>query len=184
MKLVPTDLPGVVRVEPEVHQDSRGFFFEVFHAEKFAAQGVDVRFVQDNHSFSRRGALRGLHLQTDEPQGKLVRCLRGEIWDVAVDVRRGSPRFGRWTACRLAGENRLQLWIPPGFAHGFCVLSDEAEVEYKCTSVYRPQGELSVRWNDPAIGVEWPVEEPLVSIRDAAAPTLAELGERLPSYSE
>jgi dTDP-4-dehydrorhamnose 3,5-epimerase len=171
-----------LRVEPTVHRDERGFFFEVFHAEKFAALGLEVNFVQDNHSASRRGTLRGLHLQTIEPQGKLVRCLEGEIFDVAVDVRRGSPSFGRWHGESLSAENHHQLWIPEGFAHGFAVLSERAQVEYKCTAPYRPDGDLAICWSDRSIGVDWPVDEPLLSARDAAAKPLTELLERLPAY--
>jgi len=182
VKLVPTPLDGVLLVEPSAHRDDRGFFLEVFHAGKFAAQGLDLTFVQDNHSRSRRGALRGLHLQTVAPQGKLVRCTRGEIFDVAVDVRRGSPGFRGGYGCRLTEENFLQLWIPPGFAHGFCVLSEVADVEYKCTTLYRSEADLSIRWNDPAIGIAWPLAAPLLSDKDAAAPSLDECRDRLPAF--
>jgi len=182
MRLVETPLAGVLRVEPRVHQDERGFFLEVFHAGKFEAQGLAVAFVQDNHSQSRRGTLRGLHLQTRAPQGKLVRCVEGEIFDVAVDVRVGSPGFGRWHGERLSAANFQQLWIPPGFAHGFCVLSERAQVEYKCTTLYDPESDLAIAWNDPALGVEWPLAEPLLSAKDAAAPPLAALVGRLPRY--
>jgi dTDP-4-dehydrorhamnose 3,5-epimerase len=177
-----TPLPGVRLIEPLVHRDERGFFLEVFHAGKFAARGLDVVFVQDNHSLSRQGTLRGLHAQLVEPQGKLVRCTAGEIFDVAVDIRRGSPAFGRWFGTVLSAANFRQLWIPPGFAHGFCVLSAEAQVEYKCTTLYRPEADLSVAWNDPAIGIEWPLAAPLLSAKDAAAPRLAELADRLPRF--
>jgi len=179
MKLVETALPGVLLVEPTVHRDDRGFFLEVHHAAKFAAAGLDVRFVQDNHSSSRGGTLRGLHLQTVEPQGKLVRCIEGVIWDVAVDVRPGSASFGRWVGAELSASSFRQLWIPPGFAHGFCVLSPVAQVEYKCTAPYRPEADLSIRWDDPAIGIDWPIEAPLLSDKDAAAPRLDDVRDRL-----
>jgi len=182
LKVLDTPLPGVKLIEPMVHRDERGFFLEVFHAGKFEAQGLDLAFVQDNHSMSRRGTLRGLHLQTVDPQGKLVRCIEGEIFDVAVDVRRGSPEFGRWYGARLSAENCRLLWIPPDFAHGFCVLSEIAQVEYKCTTLYRPEADLAIAWNDPAFAIEWPLERPLLSAKDAAAPTSAELGERLPAW--
>ncbi len=180
MKIESTPLPGVRIVEPLVHRDERGFFLEVFHAGKFEALGLEVTFVQDNHSASCRGTLRGLHLQTVEPQGKLVRCVEGEIFDVAVDVRLGSPTFGHWHGVRLSADDFRQLWIPPDFAHGFCVMSERAQVEYKCTTLYRPEADLSIAWNDPEIGVAWPIAEPLLSAKDARAPRLSELGERLP----
>jgi dTDP-4-dehydrorhamnose 3,5-epimerase len=183
MKLVETPLPGVLAVEPRVHQDERGFFLEVFHAGKFEAEGLALSFVQDNHSQSRRGTLRGLHLQTRAPQGKLVRCVEGEIWDVAVDVRVGSPSFGRWHGERLSAANFRQLWIPAGFAHGFCVLSDSAQVEYKCTTLYDPESDLALAWNDPELAVEWPLGEPVLSPRDAAAPRLAQVLDQLPRYA-
>lgn len=183
MRITDSPLAGVRIVEPLVHRDERGFFLEVFHAAKFAEQGLDVAFVQDNHSSSRRGALRGLHLQTLEPQGKLVRCIEGEIFDVAVDVRRGSPTFARWFGVSLSAGNFRQLWIPPGFAHGFAVLSEIAQVEYKCTTLYRPDADLSIAWNDPEIAVAWPVAEPLLSAKDARAARLAELADRLPVWT-
>lgn len=183
MRFRATELPGVVVVEPRVFRDERGFFFEVFHAEKFAAAGLPTGFVQDNHSRSRYGTLRGLHLQLARPQGKLVRCLAGEIYDVAVDVRRGSPAFGRFAAERLSAENFRQLWIPPGFAHGFAVLSEVAEVEYKCTDLYDPTSELTVAFDDAAIGIPWPLAEPVLSAKDRAGRTLAELGDRLPLFA-
>jgi len=182
MKLLPTSLDGVLLVEPVVHRDDRGQFFEIFHAARFAEQGVEVAFVQDNQSGSRRHVLRGLHLQSSPHlQGKLVRALSGEIFDVAVDVRRGSPSFGRWHGEILTAESGRSLWVPEGFAHGFCVLSDWADVEYKCTTLYRPEAELSIRWDDPEIGVDWPVETPLLSPKDRAAPSLAEVLDRLPA---
>jgi dTDP-4-dehydrorhamnose 3,5-epimerase len=182
VRLVETPLAGVLRVEPLVHQDERGFFLEVFHAGKFEAQGLALAFVQDNHSQSRRGTLRGLHVQTRAPQGKLVRCVEGEIWDVAVDVRIGSPGFGRWHGERLSDSNFHQLWIPPGFAHGFCVLSERAQVEYKCTTLYDPESDLAIAWNDPVLAVSWPLDAPVLSDKDAAAAPLAALADRLPRY--
>ena len=182
MRLEPTPLPGVLVVEPKVFRDERGFFLEVFHAGKFAAEGLDVAFVQDNHSLSRRGTLRGLHVQLPKSQGKLVRCTEGTIFDVAVDIRKGSPTFGRWYGVELDAERFRQLWVPPDFAHGFCVLSERAQVEYKCTELYDPAGDLSIAWNDPAIGVEWPLDSPVLSAKDAAAKPLAELADRLPLF--
>jgi dTDP-4-dehydrorhamnose 3,5-epimerase len=182
VKFVPTAIPEVVRVEPDVHRDARGFFVESWRHDRWSAGGVPGPFVQDNHSRSRVGTLRGLHAQGRRPQGKLVRVVRGEIWDVAVDVRRGSPSFGRHVAEKLSAENFVQLWIPPGFAHGFVVLSDEAEFVYKCTDYYDPGDELRILWNDPALAIPWPVREPLLSEPDRRAPTLAELEERLPRW--
>jgi dTDP-4-dehydrorhamnose 3,5-epimerase len=182
MKITPTALPGVLLVEPRVFADERGYFLEVFHAGKFAAQGLDVAFVQDNHSLSRQGTLRGLHVQLPKSQGKLVRCIEGTVFDVAVDIRRGSPTFAAWFGIELSAENFRQLWVPPDFAHGFCVLSDRAQIEYKCTELYDPAGDLSIAWNDPAIGIAWPVEEPVLSAKDIAAKSLDELVDRLPAY--
>ena len=182
MRFVETALPGVIRVEPTVHQDHRGFFLETYHREKYAGGGIDALFVQDNHSRSARGILRGLHAQGRRPQGKLVRAVEGAIFDVAVDIRRGSPTFARWVGVELTADNFHQLWVPPGFAHGFCVLSEAAQVEYKCTDLYVPEDELSIAWNDPEIGIEWPVAEPVLSPKDAAAPRLADL--ELPVYPD
>ncbi len=179
MKFTPTDLPEVILVEPDVHRDDRGFFLEVFHGQKYAEGGIDVAFVQDNQSRSSRGALRGLHSQCRQPQGKLVRVIEGEIFDVAVDGRPESPRFGRWVGVVLSGENFKQLYVPPGFLHGFCVVSDRADVEYKCTDFYDGADEISVRWDDPAIGIKWPLSEPLLSPKDRDAPLLAEAASRL-----
>ena len=172
-----TPLPGVVIVEPRVFDDERGFFMESFNAEDFAEAGLPTRFVQDNHSGSTRGVLRGLHYQYPAWQGKLVRTLVGELFDVAVDIRRGSPHFGEWFGLILSAENRKQLYVPPGFAHGFCVLSDVCEMAYKCTSLYVPDDDACVLWNDPDIGIEWPIENPILSEKDAAAPALAALAE-------
>jgi dTDP-4-dehydrorhamnose 3,5-epimerase len=171
----PTELPEVVVIEPTVHRDARGFFVETYHAQKYRSGGIDATFVQDNHSRSTEGTLRGLHLQLRRPQGKLVRVIAGEIFDVAVDVRRGSPTFGRWVGVTLSAENFRQCYIPPGFAHGFCVLTQAAEVEYKCTEPYDPADERGVVWNDPDVAIKWPVEHPLLSPRDARLPRLAEL---------
>ena len=170
----PTDLPDVVVVRSPVHGDSRGFFMEVFHGERFAELGLPTHFAQDSHSRSTRRVLRGLHFQLEQPQGKLVRAVTGSIFDVAVDLRRSSPNYGKWTGVTLEAGDGRQLWIPPGFAHGFLVLSDSADVSYKCTTVYHPQSNSGIRWDDPDIGVRWPLasgEVPLLSAKDAEAPS-------------
>lgn len=182
MRVVETELPGVLIIEPDVHSDPRGFFVETYHSEKYGAYGIVGPFVQDNHSRSAGGTLRGLHLQLRRPQGKLVRVIEGEVYDVAVDVRRGSPTFARWVAVTLTADNFRQCYIPPGFAHGFCVVSPIAQIEYKCTDLYDPQGELGIAWNDPALAIPWPVHDPLLSVRDQHQPTLAEAGDRLPVF--
>lgn len=182
MKFVETELPGVILVEPDVHGDARGFFLETYHAAKYAAGGIDLPFVQDNHSRSKRGILRGLHLQVRHPQGKLVRVVEGEVFDVAVDVRRGSPHFGKHVAVVLSAAHFTQLWVPPGFAHGFLVTSEAAQFEYKCTDLYHPEDELSIAWNDPDLAIAWPESEPSLSAKDRDAPTIAEAMERLPVY--
>ncbi|RPI15804.1 MAG: dTDP-4-dehydrorhamnose 3,5-epimerase [Lysobacterales bacterium] len=178
MQVTPTDLPEVLLLEPRVFGDERGFFMESYNQQAFRqATGLDVDFVQDNHSRSARGVLRGLHFQRPpRAQGKLVRVTAGRVFDVAVDVRRSSPRFGRWTGVELAAGNHRQLWIPPGFAHGFLVLSDSADFLYKTTDYYSPPDEGSVLWSDPAIGIEWPTTgiDIVLSAKDAAAPSLAE----------
>jgi dTDP-4-dehydrorhamnose 3,5-epimerase len=181
-RFLPTELPGVVVVEPDVHQDSRGFFLESYHGPKYRAGGIPCAFVQDNHSRSARHTLRGLHAQIERPQAKLLRVLVGEIFDVAVDIRRGSPTFARWVGVTLSDRNFRQLFVPIGFAHGFCVTSDTAEVEYKTSDVYAPETEIAIAWNDPAIGVRWPVAEPLLSPRDREAPPLSEVEDRLPVW--
>ena len=181
MRFLPTELPGVILIEPDVHKDSRGFFLETYHQRKYQDGGIPGDFVQDNHSHSIRGTLRGLHAQRRRPQAKLVRAVEGEMFDVAVDIRRGSPTFGQWVGVTLSGDNFRQLYIPPGFAHGFCVLSDRVHVEYKCTDFYDASDELAIAWNDPAIGIAWPIAEPLVSGKDAQAPRLAEAAD-LPTY--
>ena len=172
--IVETDLPGVVIVEPRVFGDDRGFFFESFNAEAFAAAGLPTNFVQDNHSRSQRGVLRGLHFQHPEPQGKLVRVAAGAVYDVAVDIRRSSPHFGRWTGVELTAANKRMLWVPEGFAHGFLCLQDGTDFLYKCTTTYRPQHEHSIRWDDPAIGIDWPLDGITVSLsgKDAQAASL------------
>ena len=181
MKFIPTsELPEVIVVEPDVFRDPRGFFLETYHAQKYRDGGITPTFVQDNHSRSVRGSLRGLHAQLNHPQGKLVRVLQGEIYDVAVDVRRGSPTFGRWIGVTLSAENFRQCYIPIGFVHGFCVTSETAEVEYKVTDLYDPSGEITLIWNDPALGIPWPITDPVLSAKDARGLTLAELTERLP----
>ena len=176
MKFVPTELPGVILVEPDVHRDARGFFLESYHARKYAEGGIPGPFVQDNHSHSVRGTLRGLHAQRRKPQGKLVRAVVGEMFDVAVDIRPGSPTFGRWVGATLSGENFRQLYIPPGFAHGFCVLSERVHVEYKCTDFYDAADEVGVAWDDPAIGISWPIRDPIISAKDRTLPRLSEAG--------
>ncbi len=168
-----THLEGVVVLRTKAIEDDRGFFLELFRADRFRELGLPDRFLQDNLSCSRRGVLRGLHFQWDRPMGKLMRVLAGRAFLVAVDIRRGSPTAGRWYGREVAAEDRIQIWAPPGFARGFCVLSDQAEIEYKCTALYNPAGESAILWNDPAIGIGWPVGQPTLSPRDAAAQTLA-----------
>ena len=182
MRVSPTRLPGVLIIEPAVHRDERGFFLETYHAERYAALGIPGPFVQDNHSRSVRNTLRGLHLQVAKPQAKLVRVVAGEVFDVAVDVRVGSPTFGQWVGTRLSAESCRQFYVPTGFAHGFCVLSDAAEIEYKCSDFYEPAAEIGVLWNDPALGIPWPVDQPILSARDRAHRRLAELADSLPRY--
>jgi dTDP-4-dehydrorhamnose 3,5-epimerase len=174
MQFMRTELEGVLIVEPEVFEDERGFFMESYHKPRFQAAGIDVEFVQDNHSRSGKGVLRGMHYQLRHPQGKLVRVIRGEALDVAVDLRRRSATFGRWLGCVLSEANRRQLYIPPGFAHGFCVLSDAAEVLYKCTDVYRPDDEHTLFWNDPALAIDWPISDPIISAKDQRGVLLAQ----------
>lgn len=166
MKVTPAALQGLLVIEPDVFRDDRGFFLEPYNAQRYKAAGIDVDFMQDNHSFSTKGVLRGLHFQTSPGQAKLMRCGRGSIWDVAVDIRPDSSTFGKWWGVELDSQSHRQLFIPIGFAHGFCVLSDEAEVLYKCSSVYDPKTETGIAWDDPEIGVSWPVAHPVVSARD------------------
>jgi dTDP-4-dehydrorhamnose 3,5-epimerase len=175
VKVTQTALRGVLIIEPRVFGDERGFFLETFHAQRYEQAGIKQTFVQDNHSRSRRNVLRGLHLQTRRPQGKLVRVARGEVFDVAVDVNRGSTTFGRWVGVTLSDQNGRQLYIPPGYAHGFVTLSEIADFEYKCTDFYDPEAEAGVIWNDPDLAIEWPCAEPIVSAKDMKLPTLAAL---------
>ena len=177
---LPTELDGLVLLEPPVHGDERGFLLESFSAAAWAEAGVGVEFVQDNHSRSSAGILRGLHFQTTPGQAKLVRCVRGRIWDVAVDLRRGSRTYGKWEGYELDDVSHRQLFVPVGFAHGFCVLSDVADVHYKVSSYYDAETESGIAWDDPEVGVEWPVAEPRVSDRDRASPRLAEVADQLP----
>ena len=175
MNVIATDLSGVLIVEPKVFPDARGFFLETYNKEKYQAAGLPLEFVQDNLSFSSRGVLRGLHYQNPHAQGKLVYILQGEVWDVAVDIRRDSPQFGQWTAVTLSSDNKKQFYIPPGFAHGFCVLSETALFAYKCTDLYHPECDAGVRWNDPDIGIAWPVADPILSEKDKRQPLLKDL---------
>lgn len=173
------EIPEVVLIEPKVFEDGRGFFMETYKFSEFAEFGITERFVQDNHSRSRRGVIRGLHYQNPpKAQGKLVRAVVGEIFDVAVDIRKGSPTYGKWVGERLSAGNKRMLYIPPGFAHGFCVLSEEAEVVYKVTEEYAPEHEAGIIWNDPDIGISWPIANPIISERDAALPCLREAENR------
>ena len=175
MQVIPTSLTDVVILEPKIFGDERGFFLESYNEATFQSLGLPTRFMQDNHSGSRKGVLRGLHYQLNQPQGKLVRALRGEIFDVAVDLRKDSPQFGKWFGLTLSSENKRMLWIPPGFGHGFLVLTDFAEVAYKATELYAPAFERSILWNDPAIGIQWPLDaEPTLSDKDKAGSLLAD----------
>jgi dTDP-4-dehydrorhamnose 3,5-epimerase len=184
VRVVPqATLPEVLIVEPDVHADGRGFFVETYHASKFRELGVSVTFVQDNHSKSVRNTIRGLHLQVGSDQAKLVRVVEGEIFDVAVDVRRGSPTFGRWTAQLLSAENFKLCYLPVGFAHGFLVRSDTAQVEYKCSDFYDPSTEVGIAWNDADLAIDWSVDSPLLSERDRKNPSLAQAMDRLPVYA-
>lgn len=184
MKVIETRLAGCVVLEPRVHGDARGFFFEGWNRERFSAQGLPMDFVQSNISSSSRGVLRGLHYQWPRPQGKLVSVLEGEVYDVAVDIRRGSPTFGHWEAVVLSAENKRQFWIPEGFAHGFAVLSERALFHYLCTEVYVADADASVRWNDADIAVDWPISVPQLSAKDESAPFLADIAEdRLPVFA-
>jgi dTDP-4-dehydrorhamnose 3,5-epimerase len=174
MKVLRCPLEGLLIIEPKVFGDARGFFLESWNRNRYREAGLDAEFVQDNVSFSRRGILRGLHHQNPNPQGKLLQVLLGEVFDVAVDIRRSSPTFGKWHGLLLSAENKRQFYVPPGFAHGFAVVSDTALFHYKCTEFYSPKDEISIRWDDPDIGIEWPVKEPLLSEKDAKALRLRE----------
>ena len=179
MKITETNLPGVLIIEPRVLGDERGFFLETFQAERYRDQaGISLAFVQDNHSRSKRGVLRGLHFQSQRPQGKLVRAARGETFDVAADVNPRSSTFGTWVGVTLSDTSHRQLWIPPGYAHGFVVVSDVADVEYKCTDYHDSQSEGGVIWNDPDLRIAWPIEKPTLSEKDKRLPKLAELASR------
>lgn len=183
MKVIETSLPGVLAIEPQVFGDARGYFFESYNKAKFREAGIDAEFVQSNVSRSARGVLRGLHYQWPNPQGKLVSVVEGEVFDVAVDIRRGSPTFGQWAGVMLSAENKRHFWIPEGFAHGFCVVSDFATFTYQCTALYDREADASVRWNDSAIGIDWPVSQALLSGKDEKAPLLKDVAEyRLPEY--
>lgn len=183
MKVIETGLPGCLVLEPKVFGDPRGFFYESFNRDKLAEAGLSMQFVQGNVSRSARGVLRGLHFQNPKAQGKLVSVLEGEVWDVAVDIRRGSPSFGRWEAVLLSADNKRHFWIPEGFAHGFLVLSEQALFTYLCTDTYAPEADAGICWDDPDLAIDWPFAEPLLSDKDARLPRLAELPrERLPAY--
>ena len=175
MKVLETILPGVLIIEPKVFADARGFVLETYQAERYRQLGIAHTFVQDNHSRSARGVLRGLHFQRSRPQGKLVSVSRGSVYDVAVDINPASPTCGQFVAVELNDENHRQLWIPPGYAHGFCVLSDIADFQYKCTDYYIPEDEGGLLWNDPQVNIPWPIEQPLLSAKDQRNPTLAQL---------
>lgn len=175
MRVISTSLEGVLIVEPKVFDDSRGYFMEVYHRERYRSEGIDAEFVQDNLSFSLKNTLRGLHYQLPHAQAKLIQVLTGEIFDVAVDIRRGSPTFGRWLGVRLSRENNHQIFIPAGFAHGFCVLSESAHVAYKCSDFYSSADEKGILWSDPDIGIEWPIHSPVLSEKDGKYPLLSEI---------
>jgi dTDP-4-dehydrorhamnose 3,5-epimerase len=175
MKVIETSLPGVLLLEPRVFGDERGFFMESYNKRAMSEAGITQEFVQDNHSRSAKGVLRGLHYQIKQPQGKLVRVVAGEVYDVAVDMRRRSPHFGRWTGMRLSAENKRMAWVPPGFAHGFCVLSEFAEFLYKTTDYYAPEHERTLLWNDPGLGIDWPLDgDPMLSGKDSQGKPFAE----------
>jgi dTDP-4-dehydrorhamnose 3,5-epimerase len=184
MRFTDTPLKGIILIEPDVHEDRRGRFLELYHLDRYAKAGLSARFVQDNFARSVRGTLRGLHYQRRHPQGKLVTAMEGTVFDVAVDIRRGSPSLGKWYGVELSAENARQLYIPPGFAHGYCVLSDTASVMYKCTDFHVADDERGILWNDPALGIAWPVATPLLSAKDQAYKTLADSDSELPLYAE
>jgi len=184
VNILQTSLPGVVILEPDVYRDGRGFFLETYHREKYVKAGLPQTFVQDNYSRSGRGSLRGLHAQIHYPQGKLIRVSQGEVFDVAVDIRRGSPTFAQWVGVTLTEENFKQIYIPPGFAHGFCVMSEVADVEYKCTELYHPDDEIVISWQDPVLNITWPLTTPIISPKDAAALSVDEEQSRLPVYQD
>ena len=179
MQFLPTKIPDVVLVQVHKLGDHRGFFMETYHAEKFSDGGIPAKFIQDNHASSQKNILRGLHYQLEFPQGKLVKCIQGEIFDIAVDIRIDSSTFGKWVGEILSSENAKQLYVPPGFAHGYVVRSEHAEVEYKCTELYHPEDEYGILWNDPEIGIEWGVEYPILSEKDKQQPLLKDMKEKL-----
>jgi dTDP-4-dehydrorhamnose 3,5-epimerase len=184
MRLIESVLPGVVVIEPQVHGDARGFFYESYNAQKYKEAGLDLHFVQGNVSRSAHGVLRGLHYQWPNPQGKLVSVLEGEVYDVAVDIRRGSPTFGRWAAAILSADNKRHFWVPEGFAHGFAVLSEFATFSYQCTALYDRAADAAIRWNDGEIAIDWPLSKPLLSEKDERAPLLRDVPpDRLPQYA-
>jgi dTDP-4-dehydrorhamnose 3,5-epimerase len=178
MKVIETALPGVLIIEPKLIGDQRGFFVETFQARRYREAGISLDFVQDNHSRSRRGVLRGMHAQATHPQGKLVRVARGEVFDVAVDINPRSPHFGKWVGVTLSDANGRQFWVPPGYAHGFAVISELADFEYKCTDYYHPEDEIGVAWNDPEVGIDWPIDNPALSEKDQRLPALADIRAR------
>lgn len=179
MQFLPTKIPDVILVEVPRFGDQRGFFMEIYHAKKFWDGGISAKFVQDNHASSQKNILRGLHYQLKFPQGKLVRCIQGEILDVAVDIRKSSPTFGKWVGEILSSENGKQLYVPPGFAHGYVVRSENAEVEYKCTELYHSEDDYGIFWNDPEIGIDWGIENPILSKKDKEQPLLRDIKEKL-----
>jgi dTDP-4-dehydrorhamnose 3,5-epimerase len=181
MRFLPTSLPGVIIVEPDIYRDGRGVFVETYHLRKYQDGGIPTTFVQDNQSRSVYGTIRGLHAQQQHPQGQLIRVIEGEIFDVVVDIRRGSPTFLHWVVTTLSAKNCRQCYIPAGFAHGFCVISPAAQVAYKCTDFYDPSDELRIRWDDPDIDIKWPLDDPILSAKDRAASSLHDLLQRLPS---
>ena len=184
MKLIKTALDGCIVIEPKVHGDARGFFYESFNANRFAEAGLDLNFVQTNVSRSEQGVLRGLHYQWPNPQGKLVSVLEGEVYDVAVDIRVGSPTFGQWAAAMLSADNKRHFWVPEGFAHGFAVLSEQATFVYQCTALYDGAADAAIRWNDAALAIDWPLARPSLSDKDSKAPFLADVAaEKLPVFA-
>ncbi len=184
MNILPTSLKGLLIIEPNVFEDKRGYFLETYHHERFKSAGLDANFVQDNLSFSKQGTLRGLHFQITKPQTKLVQAVTGDIFDVAVDIRPESSTFGKWSGVLLSKENKRQLFIPGGFAHGFCVLSESAHVAYKCSDYYNPEDEGGILWSDPAIAIDWPIKEPTLSAKDQQYPFLTDLKLQIKKTSE
>jgi dTDP-4-dehydrorhamnose 3,5-epimerase len=184
MQFIPTELDGVLVIQPDIFRDPRGFFLESYHLRKYREGGIAEPFVQDNHSRSERGTIRGLHAQRLHPQGKLIRVLAGEIFDVVVDIRKGSPTFRRWIRVEMTSRNMVQTYVPSGFAHGFCVVSQFAEVEYKCTDFYDPADELRIIWDDASLGIKWPVAEPLLSEKDRGAQSLDQIMHLLPQFRQ